>query len=164
MTEPAVLVLTQPLRGFPNKAKRKLVALYTSPVTAQEITDGVARTAHLFQARIPKEFEVRLIIVGEHQFAARIDASSDKARIDWRADYDSLAYRPVTVPQPVVEGVQQLMASLGLAYGALDFVVDHNGCWHFLEINPNGQWGWIELVTDLPITDAIAGLLEGRPL
>lgn len=152
----------KPLRGFPNGAKGEPVALYTSPVTPEEITEGVARTAHLFQSRIPTAFAVRLIVVGEHQFAARIDTSSEKARVDWRADYGSLTYQPVTVPQPVAEGVAQLMASLGIYYGALDFIVDPDGCWHFLEINPNGQWGWIELATALPITHAIAGLLEGR--
>ncbi|MBV9010969.1 MAG: ATP-grasp ribosomal peptide maturase [Pseudonocardiales bacterium] len=151
----------KPLRGSPDGAERKAVALYTSPVTAEEITDGVARTAHLFQSRVPKKFEVRLIVVGQQQFAARIDASSDKTRVDWRSDYGSLTYQPATVPRPISDGVNQLMTSLGLAYGALEFIVDPEGCWYFLEVSPNGQWGWIELATDLPIAHAIADLLEG---
>lgn len=103
-----------------------------------------------------------MIVVGQQQFAARIDASSDAARADWRSDYGSLIYQPVTVPPPIAEGVHQLMACLGLVYGALDFIVDPNERWYFLEVNPNGQWDWIELATDLPIADAIAGPLEGR--
>jgi D-alanine-D-alanine ligase-like ATP-grasp enzyme len=47
------------------------------------------------------------------------------------------------------------MTRLGLAYGALDFIVDPDEHWHFLEVNPNGQWGWIELATDLPIAHTI---------
>lgn len=152
----------KPLRGSPDRVARKPVVLYTSPVTAEEITDSVARTAHLFQSQISKHFEVRLIVVGQQQFAARIDASSDEARADWRSDYGSLTYQPVTVPSPVAEGVHQLMARLGLVYGALDFIVDPDERWYFLEVNPNGQWGWIELATDLPIAHAIADLLEGR--
>lgn len=65
------------------------------------------------------------------------------------------------MPQPVSDGVNQLMTSLGLAYGTLDFIVDPEECWYFLEVNPNGQWGWIELATGLPIAHAIADLLEG---
>lgn len=32
----------------------------------------------------------------------------------------------------------------------------------FLEINPYGQWGFIEALTELPIADAVADLLTGR--
>ncbi|MEU9831686.1 hypothetical protein AB0D67_09090 [Streptosporangium sp. NPDC048047] len=33
----------------------------------------------------------------------------------------------------------------------------------FLECNPNGQWGWLEDATGLPIAAALAGLLlEGE--
>jgi hypothetical protein len=34
--------------------------------------------------------------------------------------------------------------------------------WIFLEINPNGQWAWIENETGLPIAAAIADALSGR--
>jgi hypothetical protein len=30
----------------------------------------------------------------------------------------------------------------------------------FLEINPNGQWGWIEQELGTPISDAIVDLLS----
>ncbi len=49
------------------------------------------------------------------------------------------------------------------AFGALDFAVDDAGSWWFYEINPNGQWFWIERQTGLPISAALAKLLEGRP-
>jgi hypothetical protein len=43
-------------------------------------------------------------------------------------------------------------------------VVSPSGAWTFLEINPGGQYGWIEDATGLPITDALADLLaEGAP-
>jgi hypothetical protein len=36
-----------------------------------------------------------LTVVDGQCFAARIDAHSERARIDWRADYDSLSYTPI---------------------------------------------------------------------
>ncbi len=51
------------------------------------------------------------------------------------------------------------MNRLGLRFGALDFLVTPDGEWYFLEINPNGQWAWIEQETGLPISDAIADAL-----
>ena len=58
--------------------------------------------------------------------------------------------------------VAALLDSFALRFAALDFVVDPDGRWWFLECNPNGQWAWIEDETNMPITSAIADALEGR--
>jgi D-alanine-D-alanine ligase-like ATP-grasp enzyme len=50
----------------------------------------------------------------------------------------------------------------GLAFGAFDFVVTPDNEWVVLECNPEGQWGWIEENTGLPIADAIAKYLLTR--
>ncbi len=55
------------------------------------------------------------------------------------------------------------MDSLGLRFGALDLLVTEDGRWHFLEVNPNGQWAWIEQVAGLPISATIAEALM-RPV
>ncbi len=47
----------------------------------------------------------------------------------------------------------------GLRFGAFDLAEDAEGQLWFLECNPNGQWGWIESATGLPITDAIVSEL-----
>ncbi len=47
-------------------------------------------------------------------------------------------------------------------FAALDFIVDPDDQWWFLECNPNGQWAWIEEETGLPISSALADALEGR--
>jgi hypothetical protein len=51
------------------------------------------------------------------------------------------------------------MKSMDLVYGALDFVVQPEGAWTFLEINAGGQFGWIEDCTGAPLTDQLADLL-----
>ena len=67
-------------------------------------------------------------------------------------------------PSDVTEGVHALMRSLGLVYGALDFVVTPEGEWVFLEVNPGGQYGWIESCTGAPLTSVLADLLtKGQP-
>jgi glutathione synthase/RimK-type ligase-like ATP-grasp enzyme len=48
---------------------------------------------------------------------------------------------------------------LGLCYGAIDMVLTPDGRYVFLEINPNGQYLWIENLTGLHISDAICALL-----
>jgi len=112
------------------------------------------------KARVNKQYEVRLTVVDERFFAARIDAGSDAARIDWRRDYDSLSYEVISeLPADVCAGVRRLMRSFGLRFAAMDFIVDPAGTRHFLDLNPNGQWAWIEDATGLPITAALADAL-----
>jgi ATP-grasp ribosomal peptide maturase len=134
-------------------------ALWTTQVRPGEIDDSVARTAHQFQEWVDKAYEVRLTAVAEQLFAAEIHAGSDASRIDFRADYDSLTYKPCEVPQHIAAGVHMLMYALGLQYVALDFLVNPHGDWYLIDVNPNGQWGFIpDLRT--PITRALADLLE----
>lgn len=134
-------------------------ALWTTQVRPGEIGASVRRTAHQFQEWVDKAFEVRLTAIGHSLFAAEIHAGSGPSRLDFRADYDSLTYRPCQVPEYIARGVHALTFAFGLRYVALDVLVNPQGRWYLIDVNPNGQWGFIP---DLraPITRALADLLE----
>ena len=95
----------------------------------------------------------------------RYPAPSAAAALDWRSDYDAPTYEVVEVPPDVECGVKELMLSLRLRFGAFDFLVTPEGRWVFLEVNPNGQWAWIEQMTGMPIASALADALtmEANP-
>lgn len=131
----------------------------TSIVEPDRLDDSIRLCPHLFQQWVDKHHEVRLTVVGDEFFAPEIHAGSDTAHVDWRNDYASLTYEIADVPHDVRQGVMALMCTFGLVFGALDYVVTPAGEWRFLEINPNGQWGWIQTVTGLPISTALADLL-----
>ena len=137
-------------------------ALWTNKIHADQIDTSAALTAHQWQEWIDKAYEVRLTAVNEAMFAAEIHAGSDAARLDFRRDYDALTYRVCDVPQPIGLGVQALLRAFSLRYVALDFLVDHNGRWYLVDVNPSGQWAFIPDLRE-PITHAIADALEGRP-
>lgn len=137
--------------------------VYTHVLTADDLADlrGVEATAHLFQRYIAdKQFEVRLTVVGERMFAAAIHAHSDHGRVDWRAEPSSPTYTVLDVPDHVAAGVRAFMAGFGLVFGAHDFAVDDTGTWWWFECNASGQFGFIEAATGLPISEALADLLE----
>ncbi|MFD6533123.1 ATP-grasp ribosomal peptide maturase [Streptomyces sp. NPDC060184] len=141
----------------------QLKSVYTRRVEDADLADlrGINTTAHLFQSWIDKDHEVRLTMVGGRAFAAAIHAGSAAAHEDWRSDYGSLTYTTTTVPEDVAQGMRRLMARLQLRYGAADFVVGPDGRWTFLEVNPCGQWDWIQGHTGLPIVEAIVDDLTG---
>lgn len=138
-------------------------SVYTQRLRPEDLEDlrGIDTTAHLFQGWVSKEYEVRLTVVGGRMFAAAIHAGSEAAHEDWRSDYGSLTYASTEVPDQVAAGMRRLMERLQLRYGAADFIVGPNGQWTFLEVNPCGQWDWIQGKTGLPIAEAIADDLQG---
>ncbi len=137
--------------------------IYASIVGPGDLPDNATGlTAHLFQEWVDHSHAVRVTVVDGRFFASAIHAGSAAAHVDWRSDYRSLRYEATEVPAPARHGITVLMNDLGLRFGALDFLVNHAGDWIFLEINPNGQWAWIEDQTGLPIAAAIADALEGR--
>jgi glutathione synthase/RimK-type ligase-like ATP-grasp enzyme len=118
----------------------------------------------IFQTFVEKQFEVRLNVVGEQVLAAKIYSSElSEASIDWRTvDHTRLRHEPIMVPKQIESACIGLCKELGLRFGALDFIVDPHGEWYFLEINANGQWQWVEDMTGLPISKALADELSSH--
>lgn len=51
------------------------------------------------------------------------------------------------------------MKDMNLSFGAFDYIVTLDDEWIFLEINPNGQWLWLEQSLDLDISQKIIDYL-----
>ncbi|MCM2420983.1 ATP-grasp ribosomal peptide maturase [Streptomyces sp. RKAG293] len=131
--------------------------VWVEEVPPEDIGPGVAQTLHTFQQRVDKLADVRLTIVGDELFAARIDGSSF---LDWRRDYDALSYRLVETPGVVEKGVRAFLEAFGLVFGAFDFGLDTDGRWWMYECNPNGQWAWFPEAISARIASAIADQLQ----
>jgi len=179
-TVPSTLVTNRPevVRRFAAKHGRVVVkslgyssvfedsvgkALYTHVLSADDLADlaGVQTTAHLLQRFVAdKAFEARVTVVGGCVLAAAVHAGSDASHVDWRSDFAAVTLTVVDVPDSVAAGMHQFMRAFGLWFGAFDFVVDTADVWWFLEINSAGQYGFVEDATGLPITAAVADLLE----
>ncbi|NJQ01198.1 ATP-grasp ribosomal peptide maturase [Streptomyces zingiberis] len=127
-------------------------------VTAEEIDDTVAGTAHLFQQRVDKSADVRVTVMGHQVFGVRIESDL----LDWRTDYTQLRYSVVRTPPGLHESLHAYLDHFRLVFGAFDFAVDRQGRWWFLECNPSGQWAWLEPETGLPMVAAMADLLERK--
>lgn len=138
-------------------------SLYTSPVIPAQIDQSIAEGAHQLQHTVPKAYEVRLVVVGTDMFAARIDAHTDTARRDFRADYTALTYAHTDIPDTVRTGMTRLLDHYRLTYAAADLIVDPDGHWWFIDLNPAGHYDWLQKeLPSLPISTAIARLLA-RP-
>lgn len=115
----------------------------------------------VFQEFIRKVADIRVTVIGRRVFAVRIlSQSSEETKIDWRkGSLSTLVHEIIDLPQSIQTQCLDLMRILGLQFGAIDLVLDNDGKYQFLEINPNGQWAWLEQLTDIPLSAALVSLL-----
>ena len=139
-------------------------AVFTTAITPEDLGPDAAIQAcpAIFQTRIDTLFDLRVTVIGDRVFPARIDlAGRTAADVDWRrAPPARLTYQHHALPPDIERACIELVATLHLIYGALDFAVTRLGELIFLELNPAGQWGWIERALGLPITAAILDRLQ----
>ncbi|MFC4511590.1 ATP-grasp ribosomal peptide maturase [Streptomyces ehimensis] len=148
-------VISKPLRWTPYERNGVPLTGWADPVTADEIDDSVRVTPHLFQARVDKIADLRVLIVGRRTFTVRIDSGL----LDWRRDYSALSYTVEGLPRGVNKALLAYLDHVGLVSGSFDLAVDRAGVHWWLELNPNGQWGWLEGKTGLEMSAAFADLL-----
>ena len=148
-------IVMKPL-GFPYvKTNGKSHWLYATLITkSQKINyEGLSVTPMIFQQKINKIFDLRVTVIGNEVFGCRIYSEYlDSRKAAGR-------YFPVDLQDTFVKQCLNMVKSLGLNFGAFDFVQSTDGNLYFLEINPNGQWGFIEKKTNLPLSKAMANLL-----
>ena len=142
----------------------KGVTLFTrrlSPETVIAHAESIANCPTILQEYIEKAFELRITIVGWEVFACAIySQATDKTKEDWRRyDLANTPHKAFTLPDDVRERCARLVHRLGLSFGCIDMIVTPDSEYVFLEINPNGQWLWIEQLTGLPISEALVDLL-----
>ena len=83
-------------------------------------------------------------------------------RVARRAAHEECRWEMVQLPIEVASGLHVLMSELGLVFGAVDLICTPSGEYVFLELNPCGEFFWLEHAPGLPISDAIADLLLGH--
>ena len=85
--------------------------------------------------------------------------------LDWHVtEPDKLVHVPDKLPIDYLNKLYQMLDELGLNLGAFDIISDENGTLYFIELNPNGQWYWIEILTKMPIVRAMVELIEDLAL
>jgi hypothetical protein len=133
----------------------------TRLLTEEEARDlsAVRLCPVIFQEYVPASVDVRVTVVGDSVFAAAIHSREGDYPVDFRMNLDAIRITPHTLPQPVWLALRALLDRLGLFYGAADFRLTPEGRYVFLEVNPAGQWLFVEDATGQPIARTLAATL-----
>jgi glutathione synthase/RimK-type ligase-like ATP-grasp enzyme len=112
----------------------------------------------IFQRYVEAEADIRVTAIGNELFAAAADVRTASYPTDVRLNLD-VAYTAHRLPESVAAQLRRMMNELGLRYGAIDLRLTPEGRYVFLEVNPAGQFLYIEQATGQKIAAALAALL-----
>lgn len=114
----------------------------------------------IYQEEVEKIYDVRVTVVGTGVYATAIQSQEhEETKTDWRnwnvVSDVNLRHERMVLPVDIQNRCLELTRSFGLSYSAIDMICSTDGNFFFLEMNPNGQWAWIEGTVGYPIRDAI---------
>lgn len=132
----------------------------------EECADGISSerlsAPVMLQEYIEKDYEIRAVVIGATVYGAAVDsASSEMTSLDSRYwGKAGLTYYRIRISDNERDVLVKINQLLGLSYSAMDLIRGRDGALYFLEANPSGQWGFVEMLTGFPITEKIVDLLE----
>ncbi len=141
-----------------NKAR---YSVYTRRVIPEsfDVDSGVDCPVFL-QEEIPRVADVRVTFIGDRCFVA--DIKGDTPVVDWRDPEVPVRYTKSSLAPDIEGRCRAMLQELGLIYGAFDFVRTPGDDLVFLEVNPTGEWAWLEDQLGFPMRDAFIQQFFGR--
>lgn len=112
----------------------------------------------IFQKALEPKLDYRVTVIGDEVFAARIEGKGKEVPLDWRTEEEGLSFTRCSLPSEVEERCRGYVRRNNLVFGAID-LVECEEEFYFLEINPNGEWGWLEKTHGIPISRALCDLM-----
>ncbi|MEZ0183130.1 MvdC/MvdD family ATP grasp protein [Flavobacterium oncorhynchi] len=135
--------------------------IFTTLFTNKKELERVKHCPTYFQKFVNKTTDIRVTVIGNKVFSAQILSQEHaETKVDWRrAETIKLKYEKIELSETLINLCIKLTKRLNLNFGAIDFVRDEVGNFVFLEINPNGQWAWIEKQLNYNLSYEISKLL-----
>lgn len=122
--------------------------IYTNALRADDLARNaeIRRCPSLLQEKVRKQTDIRVNVVDGTLEAAELRADdAGTPRLDIRRNnMADVTYRQIELPRRLVGRILRLVRSYGLRFAALDFLRHSDGEFVFLELNPNGQWAWLD--------------------
>lgn len=118
----------------------------TFEITREELPEDEIFTfaPGIYQDLVVKQFDVRTVLMGNKIYSHALH--NPQNALDWRRDATRGKVEVEIIPTPpdIEEKLITFAAKADICFGSVDFAVDRNGHWWFLEINEEGQFLWLD--------------------
>jgi hypothetical protein len=115
--------------------------LYTTKVNVKDLNTSYP---WFIQNYIPCEKDITIVHIDGLNFP--FELTKEDNEIDWRKkqQFVNQNWQRHSLPDFIDRSINSYMTDCGLKFGRLDFIYSRNE-YHFLEVNPNGQWAWLDI-------------------
>jgi hypothetical protein len=119
------------------------------------------------QGKYDAAYDLTVVFVDGKQFGFLLDRGLFPG-LDWRKSIGNeqvdSAWMQVALPPPLQGAITSIMRDLRLRFGRLDLLAKTPDCKEvaFLEVNPNGQWAWLDLKQTNGLFDVVLDFLTRR--
>jgi hypothetical protein len=136
--------------------------VFTNEIDAVDLApeEEIRISPSIFQQSLRPKVDYRVTVVGETVLSVEVQNQNDWecSHIDWRTHKAGLSFSACNLPSQIEDMCRRYVRAGGLLFGAID-LVQHDGKFFFLEINPNGEWGWLQHPHGIPIAEALCDLM-----
>jgi hypothetical protein len=109
----------------------------------------------IFQQALLPKIDYRVTVVKDTVLSVKVtDYGQKGVTYDWRTIKEDIVFTLVELPGEIESLCKNYVSKCGLLFGAID-LVEYDGTFYFLEVNPNGEWGWLQKPNGLPIAETI---------
>jgi len=113
----------------------------------------------IFQETLLPKTDYRVTVIGDVVLPVGIEAEEGgDVPVDWRTAKENVRFVEEELPTQIEELCREFVDEAGLVFGAID-LVEADGEYVFLEINPNGEWGWLQKPWGVPIAQNLTDYL-----
>lgn len=116
--------------------------IYTEIYKKNELKEVKYSSPFFIQQGLVPKVDIRVTVVENNLIAIRITSDKDIDE-DWRRYKNELTYSIFELPKTVHDFCINYTKNLNLNFGAIDLVL-HNTEYYFIEINPTGEWSWLQ--------------------
>ena len=141
-------------------------AIFTNPIGNNKYSlsdESIKYAPFIVQNRVDKIADIRVNVFGNAIFAFKLIPKNDYSSLDWRKlEPNQIDYELIEPPSEIRRKINTMVQMLSLSFCVFDFALSRSDNWVFLEINPNGQWAWLEQITKVTMSDFLIDLLIAK--
>lgn len=128
--------------------------VYTNIYPVEELTNAHYTSPFFIQEALLPKIDIRVTVVKDYVIGIDI-RGHELLDEDWRKYKYHLTYNLISLPKEIESKCIRLLEELNLNFGAIDLVLVDDR-YYFIEINPTGEWSWLQQSTGYKFDALIA--------
>lgn len=134
--------------------------VYTEIYKQNEIKQEKYSSPFFNQEGLIPKIDIRVTVIEKNVVAIKI-SSDNGIDEDWRRYKNELKYTVFELPKNIKKFCIDYTNKLNLNFGAIDLIL-HNDEYYFIEINPTGEWSWLQQNTGFKFDFLIVNSLKNE--